>query len=103
MIQTITILPSQIRTRFDEMLLDPLYGLWKRFEDKIKPLRRKIRFQDVGKRRDFDKLTREFEDLYERKKIEEEEYKAKIKNAKKRPDIPVTGSTARFTRFQPAK
>lgn len=99
MIQTITILPPQITTQFDEMLLDPLYGLWKRFEDKIKPLYRKIRSQDVGKRKEFDKLTKEFEELYERKKIEKADYEAKIKNAKKRPSIQNTGRTMRFTRF----
>jgi len=61
---------------------------------------RKIRPQDTKKRKIFDQLLKEFQDLHEWKTIEEAEYKAKIEEeSKKRPHFPLIGSTIRFKRL----
>ncbi len=62
---------------------------------------KKIRPQDTKRRRIFGALLKEFYEEYERKKKEEDDYKAKVKAAKKRPHFPDTGRTCSFKRFQP--
>lgn len=100
-ITTTSILPPFCRYWYDSFLLDPLLGLKIKMENKIIPLSiKKIRPQDVGKRREFDKLMEQYLEVYGRKKNEETEYKAKIEEAtKKRPSFSNTGSTMRFERF----
>ena len=101
-INTILSLPPPIKTHFSTYLLDPFYDLWRRFEDEIKPrANQKIRPQDVGKRKEFEKLTKDFIEIYECKKDEKAQYDEKVKNATKRSSLPFTGSVARFKRFQP--
>ncbi len=98
---TINVLPPAIKQSFDSYLLDRLLGMKMRVENKIKPLfQRKNRLQDIGKKKEFETLLIKFQDTYERKKIEEEQYKEKIKNAKKRSRTPDTGGVMRFRRFQ---
>lgn len=98
---TFTSIPVILKQFYDPYLLNPLYGMFRRVEDKIKPLsKKKIRIQDVGKSKEFEELLIKFQDTYERKKIEKEEYDTKIKNSTKRSSIPTTGGTIRFTRFQ---
>jgi predicted methyltransferase MtxX (methanogen marker protein 4) len=63
--------------------------------------KKKIRIQDVGRQRDFDRLLKEYEELYERKKTEEVEYNAACEEkAKKRPHISNTGGIIRFSRME---
>ncbi len=101
MTTTIITKPPPILSNFDPYLLDPLFGLKMMVEKKIIPLfHLKIRDQDLGKKKEFYKLLEMFQEEYERKKVEEEEYKTKIKNAKKRSPLPATRGTIRFTRFQ---
>jgi hypothetical protein len=96
-----TQLPPPILQFFDPFLLDPFYGMLRRVQDIIIPLaKKKIRPQDVGKRKEFELLKIKFMETYERKKVEEEEYKTEIKNSAKRPTIPLTGGTVRFRRLQ---
>ena len=100
-ITTSACLPPLISFGFSTYLLDPLFGMKVRVEETIIPLSlKKIRSQDVGKRKEFDKLLKEYQEVYGRKKNEEAEYKAKIKEAaEKRPRFPNAGSTMRFKRF----
>jgi hypothetical protein len=99
-VTTYAALPPPIQQFFDPFLLDPLYGMLRRVQDIIIPLaKKKIRHQDVGKRKEFDLLKIKFMEAYERKKIEEEEYKTKIKNTQKRPSIYASEETCRFRRM----
>ena len=95
---TTTILPPPIQQHFNRyLLLSWPDQLKHKIKDEIFPLyNKKVRPQDTGKIRDYAILMKMFEEIYERKKIEEEEYKTKIKNAPKRPSIPTTGGTCRF-------
>ncbi len=100
-ITTLNALPPFILQHFNSYLLDPLLAMKMNVENKIIPLsKRKIREKDTGKKKEFEKLLKEYQETYERKKIEEEEYKTKIENAKKRPSIHLTAGTTRFTRLQ---
>ena len=103
MIVTTTNVPPAIQQYFNRFLLDFLYGLLYKLENEILPRSlKKIRPQDTGKRKLFNLLYKEFYEVYERKKIEEAEYKEKVsKAAQKVPRIPTTGGIARFKRFQP--
>ena len=99
-----TVIPPAVIESLDIMLLDPLLGMYRRFEKLVVRAEKKIRAQDVGKRRDFDKMSRQFEEVYERKKAEEAEYKKSVKEAsQKRPCLSATGSTLKFKRFQREK
>lgn len=91
-----------IKQQFNRHLLDPLYGFYMDVIEKLVPFaNRKIRPQDVGKRREFDKLLKEYKETYERKKIEKANYEAEIKEKiKKVPRIPSTGETVRFKRME---
>lgn len=93
--------PPMVKQSFNPYLLDPLMGMFMHINNKIIPLAdKKLKIQDVGKKREMEKLIKEFKEVYERKKIEEEEYKAKIKNAKKRSFIPNASETCTFKRLQ---
>lgn len=101
---TITTVVPIISTSFDPYLLDPMKGIKIRMEKIIIPLSiKKLRTQDVGKKRDFDKLLKQFYEVYERKKIEKEKYETKIKNASKRSGISSQGGTCQFRRFSDTK
>lgn len=99
---TTTILPPPILQHFNVYLLDYLAGILNDVNNNIVPLAiMKIRKQDIGKQREFNKLYNDFLETYERKKIEEAEYKAKIKEmVQKEPCISNSGKTARFTRME---
>lgn len=98
---TTTILPPPIKQFFDPMLLDPLQGIKLTVENKIISLaKKKIRPQDRGKKREFERLLKQFYETYERKKIEETQYKEKIKAASKRPDFATASKTETFRKFQ---
>lgn len=101
-ITTITNLPPPIIQHFNRFLLDFLLGLLMMVGEKIIPLSvKKIRPQDVGKRREFDLLHKEFTEVYERKKAEEAEYKSKVKKASEKvPRLPNSSGTMRFKRFR---
>lgn len=65
---------------------------------------KKIRSQDIGKRKQFEILYQKYMETYERKKIEEAEYDKKIKEAlQKRPNIPNSGQTCSFRRMEAKK
>ncbi len=101
MTTTISCLPPDILTSYDPYILDRLLGLKMHIKNYVEPLfLKKNRAQDAGKRKEFNKLLREFEEIYERKKIEEKEYHEKIKNSAKRSCLPIAGPTCRFKRFQ---
>ncbi len=101
---TTSSLPPPIELGFDPRFL---YGFLKykkyRLEEEIIPLSiRKIRDIDTGKRREFDKLLKEFKEEYERKKAEEAEYEAKIEEAlQKRPHISASSGVRRFKKMDP--
>ncbi|HEX4374902.1 MAG TPA: hypothetical protein VHZ50_16475 [Puia sp.] len=98
---TISLPPPLITKYFDPYLLDRLLGMYKKVQNRIIPLsKKKIRDQDVGKKKEFMSFLEKFYEEYERKKIEEAEYKEKIKNYKKRSSLPNTAETFRFKRFQ---
>lgn len=99
--KTTTNTPPRIEQRFNpDLLLDPL-GLIKRKLDKIIALSiKKIREKDVGKKREFEKLLKEFEEIYERKKIKKAEYDETVKNLAKRSFIQNSGGTVYFRRHK---
>lgn len=99
--ETKTIIPSPLTQYLNPYMLDPLLGILAHVEKKIIPHAfKKIRPQDVGKQREFDKLKIKFMETYERKKAEEKEYNEKIKNAAKRSSFPASSATVKFTKFQ---
>jgi hypothetical protein len=104
MIITTTILPPAVKYFINPCLLDPILGMKMHVQNKIKPIsKKKIRDCDIGKKKEFEKLLTEFEKEYERQKVKKKEYEEKIKNAEKRPSLPITGGTMHFTRFLPQK
>ena len=100
---TRTITPPCISFGFDgDLLMSTLQRMDKSFRTKICPLaERKIKPEHVGRRREFDKMKAEFEELYERKKAEEADYSAEIsKKIKERPRFSASGKTMFFKRIQ---
>lgn len=86
--------------RFDpHLLMTALQRMWYQFEKKILPLyNKKVRPQNVGKKKEFQYLSLKFLEQYERKTKEEDEYQEKVKAARKeRPSLYV-GKTCRFSR-----
>lgn len=100
--ETITNLPPKILQSFSSLLL--LYGTIKYysyvFEHVIIPLsNKKIRFQDVGKKREFEELKKEFMDLYGSKEKEETDFDAETKKmVEERPHLSSTGIICKFRR-----
>ena len=91
-----------IKQMFDpDLLLDFLGRSLKRLNTKIFPLsEKKIRPQDIGKRRDFDRMKIEFEELYVRKKAAQEKYDKESKElSEKRPRLSAKGGTCMFKRM----
>ena len=106
MVTTVVNLPPPILGYFNsDLLMDFLARSYKRFSQDICRLQhKKIRPQDVGKRKEFDKLAKLYLEEYERKKIEKEKWEAETRElAKKRPRFPNASSTCRFTRMDPSK
>lgn len=99
---TISINPPEILCAFSpDLLMSPLYRNKKYVETKIARLQhRKIRLQDSGKRKEFDKLIKEYYEEYERKKTQEEKYTAKIKDSPERPCVQNSSATIRFKRYK---
>lgn len=100
--KTTTNTTPRIEQRFNpDLLLDAL-GHIERKSNKIITLSiKKIREKDVGKKKEFEKLLKEFKEIYERKKIKKAEYDATIKNlVAKRPCIPNAGGTVYFRRHK---
>lgn len=98
--------PTLLHQSFDpDMLLDFLGRAIKRLNKHIIPLsHKKIRAQDVGKRKQFDKLCTLYLEEYGRKTIERERYKKEIEEAvQKRPRLSSAGGTMRFSRMDSAK
>ena len=89
-----------IQQYYDPYLLDPMRGIWMAVCAIVNAAQKKLRPQDTGKRRAFDKLYQECVRAYEWKKIEKEEYEAKVKKLVKVSSIPNAGKTTRLTRFQ---
>lgn len=88
-----------------DMLLDFLARSYKRFSQNVCRLqRKKIRPQDVGKRKEFDHLAKLYCEEYERKKIEKEKWETETKElAKKRSSFSNASSTCRFKRMGSTK
>lgn len=106
MITTVVNLPPLIIQHYNEYFLRDLPDrLMLRVEEQIKILAvKKIRAQDIGKKRDFDNLLKQFYEVYERKKIEKAIYDAEIKEKREKvPRISATEGTMHFRRIQPCK
>jgi hypothetical protein len=96
-------LPAQLRQYFDPfMLFDGLQRCEWKVKNKIIPnSHKKIRAQDVRKKREFDKLLKEFYEEYGRKKIEKDNYDAEIKEKiQKRPHLSNQGGIMRFKKME---
>lgn len=100
---TTTTLPPKINTYFDpDLLMDYLQRMEKRVKNKIITLaNKKIRVQDIGKKKEFIKLSIEFEEVYGRKNDEKEKFKKEIKEKiENMPNISNSSSTFRFKRME---
>jgi len=102
MVTTKTIIPPEIRQYFERKLL--LLGTLEYYMMKLKWIiklsEKKIRPQDIGKKRKFDALLKEFYEVYESKQNEETIYEAARKEkSKERPCIQNAGATMRFKRL----
>lgn len=104
-IETIAHLPPLLIQEFDrDLLMNFLQRSYKRIMKLSKLSLKKIRPQDIGKRRDFEKLSKLYLEEYERKKIEEEKYQEETRKlAEKVPRISNSGGTRRFTRMDARK
>ncbi len=97
------IAPPPISQRFDGNLLrSTLQRILHNVDKNIKPLaKKKIKGDHIGRRRQFIILLMKFNEAYERKKVEEINYQAEVKEkVKKRPYIPTTGGTCTFRRLR---
>ena len=94
--------PPEIKQSLDKYLLDPLYGIYIQIKENLITLAdKKIRKQDVGRRKVFDRLLKEYEEIYVRKKAEEADYNSKVKEAiEKMPCFPNVTKTMRFKRLE---
>jgi len=99
---TISIVAPKILSSFSpDLLISILDRNKKNVETKILKLQRiKIRTQDLGKRKEFDKLIKEYYEEYERKKTEEKNYETKIKDAHERSRLSTSSSTVQFKRYK---
>jgi len=106
MMELIEALPPMIMQSFScDLLMESWERIYERKYPKIKQIAdKKIRKQDVGKRREFEKLEKQLAEAYERKKIEKVQHDKEVKEAiQKRPYLPNAGSTCKFTRFKDSK
>jgi hypothetical protein len=100
MTKIVTHIPPPINNHFDLYMLDPMLSIKTHVENVIiAKAKKKIRERDIGKKKQFDQLLFDFMETYERKKIEKNEYDAKIKEkTKKMRDFPTSGKTMCFER-----
>ena len=101
-VTTTCIAPPEINLYYDsDLLLENWQRIYKRVKTRVIPLsERKIRSQDTGKRKDFDKLLQEFDKVYAEREIEKADYEAKKKEAyEKRPCFPTTSRPMQFRRY----
>lgn len=104
MMATVTILPPAILQSFSPLLLmDFLESLERVYLPKILSLAaKKIRPQDVGKKRTFDRLVQRTRCVLECKKAEKAQYEAAIEEEeKKRSRVPNSRHTCVFRRPPP--
>jgi len=104
--ETVVSLPPSILQSFNaNLLMSFLERIEKYVIDKIIPkAKKKIRPQDTGKQRAFDKLYKEYQEVYERKKNEEIDYRtARQEKIKKRSNFYASGQTCKFTRMDSTK
>ncbi len=103
MSKTISIIAPEIVQYFDRHLLGTfLDRIHHTVSNSIVPrANKKIRPQDVKKIRQFNALLNEFQEVYERKKIEEADYKAKVKEETKKRDFQNAGQTSSFKKMAP--
>lgn len=99
MITTVVSAPD-IRCSFDPLLLMGTLERMKHSLLKIVHNAMRKYANCSGKQRDFDQLYEKFSEVYGIKTNEEAEWKAAIKKASKRTDIPTKGVTCTFRRFQ---
>jgi predicted transcriptional regulator len=101
---TISSIPPQIIQSFNKKLLMSIIEISKEtVESEIIRLYYKkivLRPKNSGKRKEFDKLIKEYYEEYERKKTQEEKYKAKIKDSQQRSSISNSSSTMRFESYK---
>ena len=103
---TVSVLPPQIKQTFNKnLLMTYIERIKYDLETKIIPLsNKKIRPQDVGKRKQFESLKNKFMDTYERKKIAQLEYDAeKKKKAEEMPSFSTTETTRIFRHMDTGK
>jgi hypothetical protein len=107
-ITTVNLPPLILQSFSSDLLSAPVWNTLEYLENRMKKIiekaSKKIRPQDTRKRKEFELLVKEFEELYERKKIEKDEYDKKKK--KRREEMLFVGSTMRFKRVgsvQPGK
>ncbi len=96
-------MPPKIRQYFNKHLL--LWGTLEYYKMKLEPIlersKKKIREIDVGKRRRFNELLKEFFEVYESKQNEKADYDAALaKKGKERPRFSNEGSTIQFKRVE---
>ena len=71
-ILNVTTLPPPITIPFNRWLLDPVLGCFHDAFALKQKANKKIRPQDVGRRREFDKLLKDVEQMHERYKLQKE-------------------------------
>lgn len=96
------ITPPSIKQYFSPLLLlSRLQIEYNRFVLLQEKAKKKIRPQDIGKKRDWDLLLTQYQQIYNEKSKEEAEFNSKKKEElKKRPYLPNTGVIATFERFE---
>jgi len=97
--------PPNINLSFNQNLLkfgcfDKLQNLDYELSEIIKLANKKIRNQDVGKKREIERLLITHRGYHERAKIKKEIYEKAIENAKKMSRLSNAGPFMRFKRFQ---
>lgn len=106
MITTIANIPPMVCQYFNSNLLRTPLSITPEYYDRefkeiLEKAYRKYNTKCIGKMDQIKKVAEEFDELYERKKIEEENYETERKNKKKKPTFSVTGNTLRFKRMDP--
>jgi len=104
MVKTIVLIPPKIKLYFSKYLL--LWGTLECYKLKLDHIleraKKKIREIDVGKRRRFNELLKEFFEVYESKQNEQADYEAALKQkGKERPRFSTSGTTMQFKRVEP--
>lgn len=100
-----TIIPPQILQYYNSALLSTPYRVTpETFKSRLPKIVlkacMKYNLKCPGKKKEFNKLLSEFLEVYERKKIEDEEYQAKKQDQEKRSSLSATGNTIIFKRME---